>query len=342
MAFSKYLIKWYLQNHRDLPWRHTKDPYLIWLSEIILQQTRVAQGMSYYMAFVEAFPNVLSLARASEEEVLKLWQGLGYYSRARNLHATARFIASELEGNFPTRYQELLKLKGVGDYTASAISSFAFDEPQPVVDGNVFRVLARYFAIDTDISTPAARIQFKDLAAELMQGCSPSLFNQAIMEFGALQCTPAKPDCGVCPLNRSCLALAGNLVSSLPVKKKKQKPRNRYFHYLVVTDENGHTILRKRSEKDIWHNLYEFPLIESESLVSLSDLGMQDVLRDMQILSVSGDPVSRVLHKLTHQHLDISFWKVTVKGRVSNGIDKEVLRSLPVPVVIHNFIESEF
>jgi len=223
MRFAKTLTSWYLQNKRDLPWRNTENPYFIWLSEIMLQQTRVAQGLPYFLRFVQSFPTVFDLAKADEEKVLKLWQGLGYYSRARNLHKTAQHIAFELDGVFPNNYNDLLKLKGIGEYTAAAIASFSYHEAVPVVDGNVFRVLARYFDIETDIAQASAKKEFSALAYELMPKDSPALFNQAIMEFGALQCVPRNPDCSICPLNSGCLALQKKKVDQLPVKSKKQK-----------------------------------------------------------------------------------------------------------------------
>ncbi|HEY4629161.1 MAG TPA: A/G-specific adenine glycosylase, partial [Flavobacterium sp.] len=255
MNFSNVLIKWYLQNKRDLPWRNTTNPYPIWLSEIMLQQTRVAQGMPYFLSFTTAFPTVFDLAAANEEEVLKLWQGLGYYSRARNLHKTAQYIASDLAGIFPDNYSDLLKLKGVGEYTAAAIASFSYNEAVPVVDGNVFRVLSRYFDIETDIAQASAKKEFAALAFELMPKDNPATFNQAIMEFGALQCVPKSPNCGICVFNESCAALQKKKIDQLPIKSKKVKVRNRYFNYLVVADENDNTIIQKRTDKGIWHNL---------------------------------------------------------------------------------------
>ena len=249
MIFTNLLLQWYLQNKRDLPWRKTTDAYPIWLSEIMLQQTRVAQGMPYFLSFMERFPTVFDLAKADEEQVLKLWQGLGYYSRARNMHKTAQIIASECNGEFPNNYTDLLKLKGIGDYTAAAIASFAFNEVVPVVDGNVFRVLSRYFDIETDISSATAKKEFAALGRELMPKANPALFNQAIMEFGALQCVPKNPDCGICIFSSSCAALQKNKVNQLPIKTKKAKVRNRYFHYLVFLDNNNTTIINKRTEK---------------------------------------------------------------------------------------------
>ena len=344
MNFSNVLIKWYLQNKRDLPWRNTTNPYQIWLSEIMLQQTRVAQGMPYFLSFTTAFPTVFDLATANEEEVLKLWQGLGYYSRARNLHKTAQYIASDLAGIFPDNYLDLLKLKGVGEYTAAAIASFSYNEAAPVVDGNVFRVLSRYFDIETDIAQASAKKEFAALAFELMPKDNPATFNQAIMEFGALQCVPKSPNCGICVFNESCAALQKKKVDQLPVKSKKVKVRNRYFNYLVVADENDNTIIQKRTDKGIWHNLYEFPLIETdkeEDFDFITERIESDYFQDNSIISILEDNDKSIIHKLSHQHLHIKFWKVNLNGSVENGINNTVLKTFPFPIVIYNFIEKE-
>jgi A/G-specific adenine glycosylase len=344
MKFSNTLIQWYLQNKRDLPWRSTSNPYHIWLSEIMLQQTRVAQGTPYFLAFSAAFPTVFELAAASEEEVLKLWQGLGYYSRARNLHKTAQYVAWELSGVFPASYNELLKLKGVGEYTAAAIASFSYDEVVPVVDGNVFRVLSRYFDVETDIALASAKKEFAALAFELMPKDSPAIFNQAIMEFGALQCVPKSPNCSVCVFNDSCVALQKNKVDLLPVKSKKLKVRNRYFNYLVVADENEDTLIQKRTAKGIWQNLYEFPLIETakeEGFDHVAEQIQMDYFAENEVVSIMACNEKSIIHKLSHQHLYIKFWKVSLKGAVENGISNEVLKTFPFPIVIYNFIEQE-
>ncbi len=345
MNFANSLTEWYLKNKRDLPWRNTQNPYFIWLSEIMLQQTRVAQGMPYFYSFTNAFPTVFDLANASEEQVLKLWQGLGYYSRARNLHKTAQYIAFELDGKFPDNYAALLKLKGVGSYTAAAIASFSYGESVPVVDGNVFRVLSRYFDIETDILSNNAKKEFTDLAYELIPKNNPALFNQAIMEFGALQCVPKNPNCELCPLNNSCLALQKNKIDLLPVKSKKAKVKNRYFNYVTFLDEHQNTIIQKRTDKGIWHNLYEFPLIETEQEVDseylVEQLQRQDFVGN-NILSVEQTSTDSQIHKLTHQHLYIEFWKVIVAGSLFNAIDYSTLLTFPFPIVIFNFIEKDW
>lgn len=342
MEFSNRLIKWYLDNKRSLPWRDTIDPYSIWLSEIMLQQTRVAQGLAYFLSFKTHFPTVLDLAKADEEAVLKLWQGLGYYSRARNLHATAKYIANELDGIFPNNFQDLLKLKGVGDYTAAAIASFCYNQAVPVVDGNVFRVLARYFDIETDIAQPAAKKEFAALAAELLPINDAATFNQAIMEFGALQCVPQNPDCSVCVFNDSCLARKFNKVKQLPVKSKKAKARIRHFNYLVAEDSLGNTQMEKRVEKGIWQNLYDFPLFETENVAAINIVSEKlesEYFNENEIVAVE-DFECDIIHKLSHQHLHIKFWKVQVDGNLEDGISVEKLKLLPVPIVIHNFIEK--
>lgn len=345
MNLTKLLIAWYLQNKRDLPWRHTVDPYPIWLSEIMLQQTRVAQGMPYFFAFTTAFPTVFDLANASEEQVLKLWQGLGYYSRARNLHKTAQIVAFERNGIFPDNYKDLLKLKGIGEYTAAAIASFSYNEAVPVVDGNVFRVLSRYFDVETDIANAFAKKEFAALAFELMPKDNPAIFNQAIMEFGALQCIPKNPDCGICVLNSGCLALKLNKVNRLPVKSKKMKAKSRFLNYVVFSDAHENTTIQKRTSKGIWHNLYEFPLIESKNEIgfdAFSEALIGENFVSNSIISISElNEISQV-HKLTHQHLHIKFWKVNVAGKLENGIDATTLKTFPFPIVIYNFIEKHW
>jgi A/G-specific adenine glycosylase len=344
MNFSNILIKWYLQNKRNLPWRNSANPYPIWLSEIMLQQTRVAQGTPYFFSFTTAFPTVFDLAAASEEQVLKLWQGLGYYSRARNLHKTAQYIATELNGIFPDNYNDLLKLKGIGEYTAAAIASFSYNECVAVVDGNVFRVLSRYFDIETDIAQACAKKEFAALAFELMPKDNPATFNQAIMEFGALQCVPKSPNCGICVFNESCAALQKKKVDQLPVKSKKIKVRNRYFNYMVANDENANTLIQKRTSKGIWQNLYEFPLLETEKEENFDFVSEQiqsEYFKENSISSILETNDKSIIHKLSHQHLHIKFWKVNVNGTIENGINHETLKTFPFPIVIHNFIEKE-
>ena len=344
--FSKTLIVWYLQNKRDLPWRNESDPYFIWLSEIMLQQTRVAQGLPYYERFVQAFPTIIDLANASEETVLKLWQGLGYYSRARNLHHTAKVIAYDMGGNFPTNYLELLKLKGVGDYTASAIASICFNEPAAVVDGNVYRVLSRVFGIDDPINSSKGIKNFKALAQELIDTEQPGTFNQALMEFGARYCIPQNPDCPNCVFEHRCEAKRTNRVKLLPVKLKKQKIRRRYFNYIVFLSENSEaTILEKRNGKGIWQNLYQFPLIETDVEVTSEEIkvhsSFKELLKSNRIKEPDLYNDQPIIHKLSHQHLYTKFWVVSDAGKISGAVPVSELKAYPVPVLIENFI-SEF
>lgn len=280
------------------------------------------------------------MAKADEEQVLKLWQGLGYYSRARNLHATAKHIANDLNGIFPPDYQSLLKLKGVGEYTAAAIASFSYNEIVPVVDGNVYRVLSRYFNVDTDIASAKAKNEFTLLAQELILKDNPALFNQAIMEFGALQCVPKSPNCGICPLNQSCAALSLKKVGELPVKIKKLKVRNRYLNYLFILDNENKTRINQRTSKGIWHNLYEFPLVETENSAS-DDVVLEHIKVHFDgISNITSMESDAIIHKLTHQHLHIKFWKINQNTIFEHGLDFESLNKFPFPIVLHNFIEN--
>lgn len=339
MNFSNKIIGWYRQNKRDLPWRNTNDPYKIWLSEIILQQTRVSQGLPYYVNFVTAFSTVKNLANANEQEVLKLWQGLGYYSRARNLHFTAKFVVENYNGIFPNTYDELLKLKGIGTYTAAAIASFSANEPVAVVDGNVFRVLSRVFNVTYDISQNSTKKYFIELAQKLLSTTQPNLHNQAIMEFGALQCVPKNPNCSSCVFNDSCEAFKLKIVSELPVKQKKIKITKRFLSYVLIHDAFGNHIMNKRTANGIWKNLYEFPCVESETEIDENDLLMQlDNLH--KIKSFQYFDAFDVLHKLTHQHLNIKFYRIETEEILENSYTFSELKQLPVPIVLHNFIEK--
>tara|TARA_R110002049_G_scaffold37208_3_gene117572 strand:- start:13553 stop:14593 length:1041 start_codon:yes stop_codon:yes gene_type:complete len=343
MEFSEKIINWYSVNKRNLPWRETKNPYYIWLSEIILQQTQVKQGLPYYKAFVTKYPTVFDLAKAEESEVLKLWQGLGYYSRARNLHASAKQVANALDGEFPNNYKELLKLKGVGDYTASAIASICFNEAAAVVDGNVYRVLSRYFGIDTPINASKGAKEFKQLAQELIDEKQPAEFNQAIMEFGATQCRPQNPDCNVCPFNDSCIAFNTNRISELPVKIKSAKAKKKHFNFLVFISEDGKTVLEKREGKGIWQNLYQFPLVETEKEAHYKNI--EPLIENHPFiknkpfeLSLYNEAV--IVHKLSHQHLYTKFWIVKVENVLENAISVNDVKNYAVPILIENFLEA--
>ena len=345
MDFSNTLIKWYIQNKRDLPWRTTQDPYCIWLSEIILQQTRVAQGLPYFLAFTSSFPTVHDLAQASEQDVLKLWQGLGYYSRARNLHQAAQYISVELKGIFPKSYTELLGIKGVGTYTAAAIASFCYGEAVPVVDGNVFRVLARYLGVTTDIAAASAKKEFAALANELMPKNQAALFNQALMEFGALQCVPKSPTCAACVFQSSCAALANKQVSSLPYKSKKIKVTVRHFNYLVLIDEANKSSIQQRTGPGIWQNLYEFPLYESDNELELPELLTaisQHNLVELPIAKIAELTPIPLKHLLSHQQLLIKFWQINLNGLLENGLDYEQIKAHPFPIVLYNFIANDW
>ena len=298
------LLDWYAREGRDLPWRRTRDPYRIWLSEVILQQTRVAQGTEYYLRFTERFPDVASLAAAPEDEVLKLWQGLGYYSRARNLHAAARQVVERFGGRFPVALEEVRSLRGVGDYTAAAICSAAYDAPCAVVDGNVYRVLARLFDLDAPIDSTAGKRAFAELAQSQLDTVHPGRYNQAIMDFGALRCIPSSPRCEACPLAGRCLALAAGTVAARPVKQGKTRVRDRWFNYLHVSS-GDRTLLRRREGRDIWQGLYEFPLIETEGPAELPELvrlpQFRELLGDAPWHLVRSIPLSK--HQLSHQTL---------------------------------------
>ncbi|TCP28033.1 A/G-specific DNA-adenine glycosylase [Tenacibaculum skagerrakense] len=342
MFFYKTLINWYLKNNRDLPWRKTQSPYEVWLSEIMLQQTRVAQGLPYFLKFTEAFPTVFDLANADESEVLKLWQGLGYYSRARNLHFTAKYVANELHGQFPNSYKELLKLKGIGDYTASAIASICFNEPAAVVDGNVYRVLSRFFGIDTPINSAEGIKEFKVLAQSIIQKDNPGRYNQAIMDFGALHCKPQNPLCNDCPLASKCVAFEKAKVSEFPVKIKKIKIKKRYFNYLVVISEDGKTLFSERTGKGIWQGLYQFPLLETSKNISVDELISNDEFTAVipNDASISLFNKEEIVHKLSHQHLITKFWIIKVNSIEGSLVDWNDIEQFPTSVLISNFLKE--
>ena len=350
MNFGSEIIRWYHINKRDLPWRHTKDPYAIWLSEIILQQTRIEQGLAYYYRFIKKYPDVKKLAAAKEDDVLKLWQGLGYYSRARNLHHTAKEIVKNYKGKFPEDEKQVLSLKGIGDYTAGAILSFAFNKKFPVVDGNVFRLLSRYFGIDTPIGSSNGKKEFFRLAATLMENHSPSDFNQGIMEFGSRQCKPQQPDCLSCPLNVNCVAFAQKKVCILPVKGKKTAVRNRYFNYLVIHHDKK-LLLNRRNGKDIWKNLYDFPLIETSKKASekkiISHKEWKKIFGNANVIITSVSNEQK--HLLSHQTIHAKFYSVKLaagkKFKLKNdflSVAKEDLKKYAVPKLIENYLSANY
>lgn len=347
MEFHQILINWYRANKRDLPWRNTRNPYFIWLSEIILQQTRVEQGLPYYKKFVEEFPTIKDLAEADEEKVLKLWQGLGYYSRARNLHYTAKTILNTYRGKFPDDYKNILALRGIGEYTGAAIVSFAFDKPYAVVDGNVFRVLARFFGITTPIDSNKGKKDFFELAASLLDKNNPAEYNQAIMEFGAMQCVPKNPSCTTCPFNSNCFALGNKQIETLPVKSQKIKQRDRFFNYLVISSKNK-LLLNKRTENDIWQNLYDFPLIETENRMEEAKLIQSEKWlsyfagHSLTIKNISEE----YKHVLSHQKIYAKFWQIEIDTmpaslkKIYTLIPFSKLYEYAVPKLVDNYLQK--
>jgi len=330
-----------------MPWKGEKNPYLVWLSEIILQQTRVAQGLPYFERFKAAYPTITDLANAPEDEVLKLWEGLGYYSRARNLHFTAKDIRDNYEGVFPTEYEDILKLKGVGTYTAAAIASFAYDQPYAVLDGNVFRVLSRYLGIKEPIDTTTGKKIFTKLSQELLAKKRPADYNQAIMDFGATQCVPTNPNCKICPLVKSCVAHKEGWINELPIKSKKLKKRSRFFHYLIIN--NGNKIwIRKRTEKDIWQGLYEFPLLETDKLLERKTLKRN---KEYQKIIPSEAVITRVStpfkQQLTHQRINALFIEITLETPLSEmpedwvNISREDLKIYAFPRIIDLYLQDK-
>ena len=321
---SSPLLAWYQKNKRDLPWRHTRDPYKIWLCEIIMQQTRVAQGLTYYNRFVETFPTPAALAAATQDQVLKLWQGLGYYSRARNLHAAAK----SMHGKFPPTYPGVRALKGVGDYTAAAICSIAYNMPYAVVDGNVYRVLARVFEIATPIDSTEGKKEFAALAQQLLDKKNPGDYNQAIMDFGALICTPQAPQCTACPLAKVCQARKTGVQEKFPVKAQKTKISTRYFHYIYVA-QGKDTWLHQRGPGDVWQNLYELPLVETaDGKLSLKDPQLKKWFGATRIKPMQTKPIK---HVLSHRIIYAYIYKVVVPSarKVPDGFIKIPVKELP-------------
>ena len=364
--FSQTIISWYHQNKRELPWRDTQNPYKIWLSEIILQQTRVIQGMPYYEKFIEHFPTVQELAAADEQTVLRLWQGLGYYSRARNLHAAAKYISDELNGIFPKTYNEIKKLKGVGDYTAAAISSFAFDEVQAVVDGNVYRVLSRFFGIEKDITIGKNQKEFRELAQNLIDKKQPAIYNQAIMEFGALQCVPKSPNCKVCPLQKKCTAFEKNLIEKLPLKGKKTKVTDRFMHYFVFVageSKEKKVLVRQRQEGDIWQGLYDFFVIEFQNKDKkgfepisalkhkLQEDNIDTIEKDLSLKLTHESIIFK--HQLSHRTLYAKFYTIEIAQQEKKSLFWQILKEkynleeinwaaldkIPKPVLISKYLD---
>lgn len=345
---AEKLTEWYLQNKRDLPWRKTRDPYKIWLSEIIFQQTRIDQGLAYYQRFVSRYPDIHQLAMAEEEEVLKMWQGLGYYSRARNLLETAKKISFDCNGVFPASFREIKALKGVGDYTAAAIASIAFDVPVPVVDGNVLRVITRLFNIRTPIDSLQGKKEVKHKMEQLISDQNPGDFNQAVMELGALVCKPQRVLCDQCVLNKYCKALQMNSVSELPMKQKKVEVRHRYFHYFVL-NSGEMVLIRKRTGNDIWKNLFDFPMIETTNKSDLKKIhhrfaGMYQLMGKYDLLETKS-----ITHLLTHRKLHVTFshYKLYPDAKINLSADENLrwvsideLNNFPFPQLIRKYLDT--
>ena len=326
MAFAETLIAWYEEHKRDLPWRGETDPYKIWVSEIILQQTRVQQGWDYYLRFIDNFPNVKTLAEADEERVLKVWQGLGYYSRARNMHTAAREIMTRHNGKFPKTYDNILSLKGIGKYTAAAVASIAFQLPHPAVDGNVIRIISRIFGVCDDVTQPTVVKRITEICETQIDHKHPGIFNQAAMDFGAMQCVPHNPKCNECPFQSDCYAFKNNLTDILPIKKKKAELKHRYFHYTVYLSDNQ-TIIEKRTGSDIWKNMYQFPLTENDSETS------------------TGKPFFSTRETLSHQIIHAAFYVKNVKKlpKISEDqliINFDDIEKYPMPKIMTMFIAN--
>jgi A/G-specific adenine glycosylase len=349
MNIDSEIVKWYMGNQRELPWRKTKDPYKIWVSEVILQQTRVEQALEYYKNFLCEFPDVQSLAKAELVNVLKVWQGLGYYSRARNMHHSAKFIMNELNGKFPIHYSEIIKLKGIGEYTAAAIASFAHNERVPAIDGNVYRVISRLFAEKSTTNSSQGKKTFKKLAEELIKYQEPELFNQAMMEFGAIQCIPRNPNCLECPLNSVCMAYQKHEVEEFPVKIRALKKKERYFNYFFV-EIGENTYIKQRDKQDIWQGLFEFPMIETASTSDFTNICLNDEWKSifnnspLILHSVSNE----IIHLLTHQKIHAFFYRLSssssknikMKSKAFIKIKIDHLKRYPVPKIIENFIKT--
>jgi A/G-specific adenine glycosylase len=349
--FTNQLLKWYTLNKRNLPWRKTSDPYKIWVSEIILQQTRIDQGTDYYLNFIRTFPDVRSLAKAPVEKVLKLWQGLGYYSRARNLHHTAKDIVNTYKGVFPDTYEDIIKFKGIGDYTAGAILSIAFNKPYPVVDGNVIRVISRIFGITKPVGDTSATKEIRVLAEKMMPYDHPGDYNQALMEFGALQCKPQNPLCSNCPLKSICFALRKKMVDKIPVKKPDTQVKNRFLNYFLIYYSSNKTTtvyLRNRTGNDIWKNMYDLPCIETKRKTSLNLIqkskDWSELFGNHEVLIEN--PSKTYIHKLSHQSIHAVFYKIRISQALKKtGFLKLVtikrLHTFPVPRLIEKYLVSQ-
>ena len=335
MKFSEKLIEWYRLNKRNLPWRLTKQPYKIWVSEIILQQTRIEQGEKYYYAFLEKYPNISELAKTNDEELLKVWEGLGYYSRALNMLKASRVVLNNYKGIFPSNYDDLIKLPGIGDYTASAISSICNNEVQPVVDGNVFRFLSRMFKIDLPIDKLKTKTYFKKLGFKLIDVVNPGDFNQAMMDYGSMVCRPKKFQCHKCLFSSNCKAFNSNTVMLYPFKEKRIKIKHRFLNYIFIITNDRKTLIKKRNGNGIWKNLYEFPLIETKKESSVNE-----IIKELDFKYLKFISEKKIKHKLTHQQLNISFFTFKVSNFDDDLTDIKALSNYPFPRPINKFISE--
>ena len=332
------IIQWYNTNRRDLPWRRTKEPYKIWVSEIILQQTQIKKGKSYYVQFINTFPNIKTLSQSNDTKVLKLWQGLGYYNRALNMLETARNVVQNYNGIFPSKYDDLMRLKGIGEYTAAAISSICIDESKAVVDGNVYRVLSRVFNISEAINSSAGKNKIKNIANKLLPPINSGTYNQAIMDFGSIQCTKHNPNCNKCPINNNCIAYIKNIINTRPVKIRKIKKKYRYLNYLYISNKSKF-IIQQRGIEDIWKKMYELPLIESNSAITIEKVKVDKCLNKFIIIDIKKD--LEMKHLLSHQCLKIVFWHISVKCLNSKHriISKKKISQYPIPKPIERYFE---
>jgi len=342
MNFARAILNWYMVNKRDLPWRNTNDPYSVWLSEIILQQTRITQGLPYYLKFISKYPTINSLARANENDILILWQGLGYYSRARNLLKTAKFIVDECNGKFPSTYTELIKLKGIGEYTASAISSICFNERRAVLDGNVYRVISRFYGIDVPVNNHFGKKFYMDYAQKLAPKKSCGDYNQGIMDFGSLMCKPKAPLCDKCILEKDCIASKMKNINYFPVKLKKNAPKITHFNYLVLLDSD-HMIWMNKIKNGIWKNLFQFPMIESKKELNKIQVLSNEIFKS--IVPISNSDIilfnsSPIIHKLSHKTIYAKFWILPVEHSNSNSIKFSDVNKYPVPRLIEKFLDK--
>ncbi|MBL6649890.1 MAG: A/G-specific adenine glycosylase [Flavobacteriaceae bacterium] len=339
--FAINLINWYSDNKRCLPWRETKNPFKIWLSEIILQQTQIKQGLPYYQRFIKLFPNVESLAFSEEEYVLKKWEGLGYYNRARNMHKAAKIVVHDYNGKFPTSYNELIKLPGIGDYSASAISSFSSNEIRPVLDGNVYRLISRIFHINNVITSSKSVKVFKGILNILISKKNPADFNQAIMDYGSLICKPKNPNCLICIFKSDCLAFKHNSILKFPVKKNNFLKKMRIFNYLVIIDSSKKIVLNKRIQKDIWQNLFDFPMIETKKKINKSDVRNYLASEHFifhKIKSLKFEMTQN--HKLSHQNLTINYWLIRIDGCLNDSVEIKKISNYPLPKPLHSFVST--